>query len=217
MAPEAKKEPVASKLPSDSETDEGFHSPSTSRSELRCSKEEEAPKEEEEDGPAQSQNSTTTTTSENPDNDVIKARRLAEFTVQAVTGRSQSRPQDPVEETLIRCVRSMMQKHEILLRGMMRRLDVRPQTGYDAFVGVANELFEGQKRAITWGRVVALYAFGAQLALHSIEKKEEDFCARIEEFLGQYASEVLVPFVKQEGGWVRMMMLLCLVFFACFV
>ncbi|XP_050716146.1 bcl-2-like protein 1 [Eriocheir sinensis] len=202
MAPEAKKEPVASKLPSDSETDEGFHSPSTSRSELRCSKEEEAPKEEEE-SPAQPQNSTTTTTTESPDNDVIKARRLAEFTVQAVTGKSQSRPQDPVEETLIRCVRSMMLKHEILLRGMMRRLDVRPQTGYDAFVGVANELFEGQKRAVTWGRVVALYAFGAQLALHSIEKKEEDFCARIEEFLGQYASEVLVPFVKQEGGWTK--------------
>lgn len=210
MAPEAKKEPVASKLPSDSETDEGFHSPSTSRSELRCSKEEEAPKEEE--SPAQSRNSTTTTT-ESPDNDVIKARRLAEFTVQAVTGKSQSRPQDSVEETLIRCVKSLMQKHEILFRGMMRRLDVRPETGYDTFVGVANELFEGQKRAITWGRVVSLYAFGAQLALHSIEKNEEDFCARIQEFLGQYASEVLVPFVKEEGGWVRMMLLCLVVFF----
>lgn len=193
MSPEAKKEPVAPKLPSDSETDEGFHSPSTSRAELRCSKEEEA----------QSSPRPANTTQEKPDSDVIKAHRLAEFTVRNVTGQNKNPPQDSVEETLIRCVRSMMQKHEILLRGMMRRLDVRPETGYQAFVGVANELFEGQKRAVTWGRVVALYAFGAQLALHCIEKKEEDFCARIVEFLGQYASEVLVPFVKQDGGWVR--------------
>nr|QBA85626.1 Bcl2 [Scylla paramamosain]QCU71417.1 Bcl-2 [Scylla paramamosain] len=197
MSPEVNKEPVASKVPSDNETDEGFHSPSTSRSELRCSKEEEATT-----NPAESQNSANKTR-EKPDNDVIKARRLAEFTVLTVTGRSKSPPQDSVEETLIRCVRSMMQKHEILLRGMMRRLDVRPETGYQAFVGVANELFEGQKRAVTWGRVVALYAFGAQLALHCTEKKEEEFCGRIVEFLGQYASEVLVPFVKQDGGWTK--------------
>ncbi|XP_045139123.1 bcl-2-like protein 1 [Portunus trituberculatus] len=195
MSPEVNKEPVASKVPSDNETDEGFHSPSTSRSELRCSKEEEGTT-----NRAESQNSTKKT-QEKPDNDVIRARRLAEFTVLTVTGRSKSPPQDSVEETLIRCVRNMMQKHEILLRGMMRRLDVRPETGYQAFVGVANELFEGQKRAVTWGRVVALYAFGAQLALHCTEKKEEEFCTRIVEFLGQYASEVLVPFVKQEGGW----------------
>ncbi|KAG0712087.1 Bcl-2-like protein 1 [Chionoecetes opilio] len=195
MSPEAKKEPVASKVPSDNETDEGFHSPSTSRSELRCSKEEEAT-----NTRPQPQNSANTAP-EKPDNDVIKARRLAEFTVLTVTGRSKSPPQDSVEETLIRCVRSMMEKHEILLRGMMRRLDVRPETGYQAFVGVANELFEGQKRVVTWGRVVALYAFGAQLALHCTEKKEEEFCGRIVDFLGQYASEVLVPFVKQDGGW----------------
>ena len=209
MSPEVKKEPVASKLPSDNDTDEGFHSPSTSRSELRCSKEGAT------NTAAEPQNSANNI-QEKPDNDVMKARRLAEFTVLTVTGRSKTPPQDSVEETLIRCVRSMMQKHEILLRGMMRRLNVRPETGYQSFVGVANELFEGQKRAVTWGRVVALYAFGAQLALHCTEKKEEEFCGRIEEFLGQYASEVLVPFVKQDGGWVRKN-LCCCMSCVCFV
>ncbi|KAG7167782.1 uncharacterized protein LOC121867952 [Homarus americanus] len=130
-----------------------------------------------------------------------QAETLAEFIVYTIIGKKNGRTDDKVEQTLLRCVRTMMQKHEILLKGMMRRLDITMETGYVSFVAVANELFEGDRQVITWGRIVALYAFGGQLALYCKEKNMEDFCVKIAMFMGKYASNVVVPYVRSVGGW----------------
>lgn len=131
-----------------------------------------------------------------------QAESLAEYVVFTLTGKKDGQTKCPVERTLLRCVKNMMQKHEILLKGMMKRLDITRETGYVSFVAVANELFEGEKKAVTWGRIVALYAFGGQLSLYCKEKKMEDFCGKIAEFMGKYASEVVAPYVRKVGGWV---------------
>ncbi|XP_047476677.1 bcl-2-like protein 1 [Penaeus chinensis] len=131
-----------------------------------------------------------------------KAETLAECIVFSLLGKRTGSGQDDVERTLLRCVRIVMQKHEIFLKGMMKRLDITRETGYVSFVAVANELFEGEKMCITWGRIVALYAFGGQLALYCKEKNMEDFAVTIARFMGKYASEIVAPFVRKVGGWV---------------
>ncbi|XP_076057992.1 uncharacterized protein LOC143035191 [Oratosquilla oratoria] len=130
-----------------------------------------------------------------------KAETVAEFVVLTLVGRKDGRSNDKVEQTMLRCVQRMMQKHEILLRGMMRRLQITRETGYMTFVSVANEIFEGQKAVVNWGRVIALYAFGGQLALYCKDKSMEDYVQQIVTFTGRYAAEVVTPFVVKAGGW----------------
>ncbi|KAK3875273.1 hypothetical protein Pcinc_019871 [Petrolisthes cinctipes] len=137
-----------------------------------------------------------------------KSKTLATFIVSTLTSpNSSGDTKDPTEATLLRCVRLMMSRHEILLKGMMKRLGVTRETGYVTFVGMANQLFEIDaegKVMVTWGRIIALYAFGARLAMYCQEKEIKDFCGTIAFFLGTYAAEVVTPFVIKSGGWTRL-------------
>lgn len=131
-----------------------------------------------------------------------KAESLAEFVILNLIGKNKSgKSNDKVERTLLRCVKTMMSKHELLFKGMMKRLNITQENGYMTFVSIANELFEGDKMAVNWGRIVALYSFGGQLALHCVESKMEDYALNIATFMGRYSSEVVAPFVRQSGGW----------------
>ncbi|XP_068243485.1 bcl-2-like protein 2 [Palaemon carinicauda] len=130
-----------------------------------------------------------------------KAESLAKFIVYTLLEKHNGDSSDKVERTLLRCVKMMMQKHEILFKGMMKRLQVTRETGYISFVTVANTLFEEDKMVITWSRIVALYAFGGQLALYCKEKGMEDFACTVAEFMGKYAKEVLTPYITNIGGW----------------
>ncbi|KAK7068266.1 negative regulation of cellular pH reduction [Halocaridina rubra] len=152
-----------------------------------------------------SSNSAKNTTTENKvtKDAAEKAESLALFVVNALLAKDNGDTgKDKVERTLMRCVRMMMQKHEILFKGMMRRLQITRETGYISFVTVANTLFEEDKLVITWSRIVALYAFGGQLALYCKENKMEDFTNTVALFMGKYAREVLAPYVCTHlGGW----------------
>lgn len=135
-----------------------------------------------------------------------KAGKLAEFVISQTLG-SKAKPSDNIEETLIRCVRSMTTKHEILFSGMLKRIKINDQTAYTAFITVANELFEGDKLIVNWGRIIALYAFGGQLALYCKEKNLKACGDRIPVYVGRYAKEVVSTFVHKEGGWVSSLIL----------
>uniref|UniRef100_A0A6A7G2Q8 Bcl-2-like protein 1 n=2 Tax=Hirondellea gigas TaxID=1518452 RepID=A0A6A7G2Q8_9CRUS len=135
---------------------------------------------------------------------VQKANTLAKFIIDKIVHKSTSEPRDKVEEVLLRCVNLILTNHDILFSAMMRRLDIKKDTGYLTFVGVANELFENQKRLVTWSRIVALYAFGARLALHCKEKGYIDFARHIDVFLGRYAADMTGHYVKDNGGWEKL-------------
>ncbi|KAL7633852.1 UNVERIFIED_CONTAM: hypothetical protein RMT77_015808 [Armadillidium vulgare] len=132
-----------------------------------------------------------------------KAGKLAEFVISQTLG-SKTKPSDNIEETLIRCVRSMTTKHEILFSGMLKRIKINDETAYAAFITVANELFEGDKLVVNWGRIIALYAFGGQLALYCKEKNLKACGDRIPVYVGRYAKEVVSAFVHKEGGWKKL-------------
>lgn len=130
----------------------------------------------------------------------LKSVKLGEFII-SHTLNSNIVPSDEIEETLLRCTKELINKHSILFKGMMRRININDDTAYTAFNTAANELFEGDRCIVNWGRIVALYAFGGQLALYCKEKQLH--CVeRIPAFVGEYAKNVISNFVYQEGGWV---------------
>ena len=133
---------------------------------------------------------------------IVKAHYLADLIVHNAITSEKRKPKDKVDETLSRCVSNMLVKHEIKFRSMMRSLDINKETGYKTFVTIANVLFENEKKIITWSRIIALYAFGAQLAIYCQEKEYFDYSRNISSFLGQYVGDVLSPFIRQCGGWV---------------
>ena len=87
----------------------------------------------------------------------------------------------------MRCLRNSVQKmldnHHIIFNGMMSRLKVSRDCDIErGFTTLAEELFtpssagDGRRQpsdggggpgaSVSWGKVIALYAFGARLALH---------------------------------------------------
>lgn len=156
-------------------------------------------------GEAEESSNSKTTKPSNPLRDAAesKAESLAKFIVHTLLGKESGNTEDKVERTLLKCVRMMMLKHEILFKGMMKRLQVTKETGYVSFVTVANTLFEDEKMVITWSRIVALYAFGGQLALYCKEKGMEDLAYTVAVFMGKYAKEILAPYVASIGGWAK--------------
>lgn len=129
-----------------------------------------------------------------------EAEKLALDTVYYAIGKHRQPTPDQVCQTLRRCVDEILVKHRLLFSGMVSRLQIREETGYQTFVGVADELFE--RGNVTWARIVTFYAFGARLALYCQEKQMDDFVAEIVRFMAMYASDHLTGFVRQQGGWV---------------
>lgn len=156
-------------------------------------------------GEAEESSNSKTNRPSNPLRDAAesKAESLAKFIVHTLLGKESGNTEDKVEKTLLKCVRMMMLKHEILFKGMMKRLQVTKETGYVSFVTVANTLFEDEKMVITWSRIVALYAFGGQLALYCKEKDMEDLAYTVAVLMGKYAKEILAPYVASIGGWAK--------------
>lgn len=156
-------------------------------------------------GEAEESSNSKTNRPSNPLRDAAesKAESLAKFIVHTLLGKESGNTEDKVEKTLLKCVRMMMLKHEIIFKGMMKRLQVTKETGYVSFVTVANTLFEDEKMVITWSRIVALYAFGGQLALYCKEKDMEDLAYTVAVLMGNYAKEILAPYVASIGGWAK--------------
>ncbi|XP_076045406.1 bcl-2-like protein 1 [Oratosquilla oratoria] len=144
------------------------------------------------------------TQAENDDIVKKKTEALAEYIVSTHMGWRNGKSDDPVEKTMLRCVHCLMQQHETLFQRMLKRIDITRENGYMAFFNVANELFEGEKSIVNWGRIVALYAFCGQLALYCKDKKMDDYAKQIAQFMGIYAAEVVTPFVIEEGGWCKL-------------
>merc|ERR1712059_142392 len=60
------------------------------------------------------------------------------------------------------------------------------------FTEVAEELF---RDAVSWSKIVALFAFGARLGQHCRESPG------LEDLVTEVAASRLTPFVREQGGW----------------
>lgn len=82
--------------------------------------------------------------------------------------------------------------------GMCDTLQVTPTTAYPTFFGVADELFA---QGVTWGRVVALFAFGGALSDHCIRKGLPQLVSYVADWVAIYTETHLSPWIATNGGW----------------
>ncbi|CAM4593594.1 hypothetical protein PO909_030753 [Leuciscus waleckii] len=68
----------------------------------------------------------------------------------------------------------------------------------DAFLSVATEILA---MGITWGKVVAIYAVAAGLAVDCVRQGHPVMVHTIVDSLGEFARRSLVPWLKKRGGW----------------
>ncbi|XP_011157407.1 uncharacterized protein LOC105194262 [Solenopsis invicta] len=107
--------------------------------------------------------------------------------------------QDPVSRSMRHNVYQMLNKHSILFTSMVNRLNVVPDTAYETFMGVANELFLHD--VYTWARIVCLYAFMGRLALWARDRRMHSLKKKLPLYVSRYVGEKITHFIKGYGGW----------------
>ena len=107
---------------------------------------------------------------------------------------------DPISRSMRHNVYQMLNKHNILFTSMVNRLNVVPDTAYEAFMGVADELF--LNGVITWARIVCLFAFMGRLALWARDRKMYALKSKLPLYVSRYIGEEITHFIKGYGGWV---------------
>ena len=152
-------------------------------------------------------------------NDVIDiAKALAMDLVHHVTNNNSCKSQRSIlkySKTLKRTVNELLEKHSILFNGMVSKLNISEKNGYQTFHNVADEIFvDGQ---FNWGRIVAVYAFGARIAKYCVENNMENYVDEIGGFLGSYVANKLGAWISRNGGWVGAIHFLKCFLFTIFV
>ena len=136
-----------------------------------------------------------------PEQDIIAAiaKLVAQDTIYYMIGKESSyvSTAQRYQETMRVVVEYMSTgKHATFMR-LVNQVPMSNMNGYQTLFGIADALFEGEE--ITWGRITALYAFGAWVAKTS---KNIELAELIISFLGYYVSKKLAPWIKVNGGWV---------------
>ena len=88
----------------------------------------------------------------------------------------------------------------MVFTGMMQRLNIDRSVNFSqGFRDIAEELF---KDAVSWSKIVALFAFGARLGQYCRANDMEDLVEEVALSLAAFAKERITPFIQEEGGWV---------------
>ncbi|KAK2587332.1 hypothetical protein KPH14_003049 [Odynerus spinipes] len=104
---------------------------------------------------------------------------------------------DPISRSMRHNVYRMLNKHSILFTSMVNRLNVVPDTAYEAFMGVADELF--LHGGVTWARIVCLYAFMGRLALWARDRRMHALKKKLPLYVSRYIGEEIAHFIKGYG------------------
>ncbi|XP_014770366.1 anti-apoptotic protein NR13 [Octopus bimaculoides] len=102
-------------------------------------------------------------------------------------------------KTMRRTVQELSKRHDILFKTMINRLQVDDMNLFISFTYVTDEIFEDGQ--INWGRVVAVYAFAARLALHFHDIQKPEKCNQIALYTGRYVGKKLGKWIIESGGW----------------
>jgi len=121
------------------------------------------------------------------------ARRIVMEDVREVEQISQA------EVCLRHCVDKMLERHSRVFGGMMVRLNIDRTIDFrQGFAEVAEELF---RDAVSWSKIVALFAFGARLGQHCRESGRDELTEEVAGSLAFFARERITPFIREQGGW----------------
>ncbi|XP_005089109.1 apoptosis regulator Bcl-2 [Aplysia californica] len=144
-----------------------------------------------------------------------QVRREAEFMAKDVVVNfnvaSPSRAPNRYCKTLRRTVKELSDRHNLVFKGMVNRLKPEDESSlFSTFVIVADEIFDDGQ--VNWGRIVAVYAFAARLALYYIDnnssssdsvndKRLVSYQEKIALFVGKYVASKLGKWILDHGGW----------------
>jgi len=138
---------------------------------------------------------------------VWETEKLAFDIVFFTTGKRTNKPSDDVMRCLRNSVKKMLDNHHMVFNGMMSRLKIDRDCNIElGFTTLAEELFintgsSTSNHGVSWGKIIALYAFGARLAQHCNDNGLEDLVFDIAGLLAAFAVRRLTPFLRQNGGW----------------
>lgn len=83
---------------------------------------------------------------------------------------------------------------------LIKMLNIRPDTAYEAFAGVAKKLFRDGN--ISWGRVITLLCFGYRMAVTVLERGIHGFFSKIVGFVCRFIMvEKIAQWIAEQGGW----------------
>ena len=128
----------------------------------------------------------------------LTAKDLAQDIVHYFSGHKKRKAPSIHAKTLRRTVTEMSQKHDILYRGMMVKLEISKDNAISVFKNVADEIFKD--RQYNWGRIVSVYTFGARIGKH-LHDTDKDYVSYFAEVLGCYVSTCLGTWIHNQGGW----------------
>lgn len=129
-------------------------------------------------------------------------RELAIDIVHHVVGRTKRKPSSKHAETLRRTTEEILTRHEIFFKSVTSKMQIDRTNANATFKNVADEMLSDC--VYSWGRIVALYAFGARLAQYCyMMSKENDveLAAQIATFMGNYITEKFSVWINMNGGW----------------
>lgn len=113
-------------------------------------------------------------------------------------GKEAYRLNTKVAATLRRIGREVESRHQLLLKNMCDKLDIRASTAHVTFRTVADEIF---CTGINWGRIVVLFCFAAEVAVFC-SQHEIDVVEDVVRWLSDYLSErTLAEWITKTGGW----------------
>lgn len=139
------------------------------------------------------------------------ARDLSDDLMHHVVGIGRRKPSSKHAETLRRTSQEMFNRHEIFFKNVASKMQIDRNTANVIFKNVADDMLTDGR--CNWGRIVALYTFGARLAQHvytTSNDKNERFVSQIGTFVGNYIVDNLSEWILSNGGWVRFRFSFCL-------
>ena len=113
-------------------------------------------------------------------------------------GKEQYRANTKTAAVLRRVGREVETRHELLLRHMCDKLDIRASTVEYTFKSVADEIFSS---GINWGRIVVLYCFASEVAVFCSQHNMEAIVDDVVRWVSEYVAG-LSEWIKKSGGWV---------------
>ena len=126
-----------------------------------------------------------------------EARNLAHDLVLYRVGKN-TPPPTRTAAILRRLSDELEDRHSTVLSSMCNRLNVVSGSAQTKFVQVADEVF---RDGINWGRIVAIFAFGAKLAQYCMRNGLQQDVEEIIVWVGNYISS-LSTWIHSHGGWV---------------
>lgn len=126
-----------------------------------------------------------------------EAHRLAHDLVKYRIGKA-SPPPSRSAAILRKLSDELEERHAVVLSNMCGRLNVLSGSAHTKFVQVADEVF---RDGVNWGRIVAIFAFGAKLAQYCMGNGLQQDVDEIIHWVGNYISS-LSEWISSHGGWV---------------